>query len=97
MLPTEERRAFKRLPVNCRVIVREPGGQELGRGSGKNLSGGGILFIAGQAVEVGDELEVSLVPSMERMAPMTALIKVVRVERAARDYTIAGSIQKVLT
>lgn len=100
MLLNDERRAFKRLPVNCGVVVREPGGPELGRGSGKNLSGGGILFIAGQSLEIGAELEVSLVPSLERITPMTALIKVVRVERverAAHDYEIAGSIQKVLS
>ena len=96
MLPNDDRRAFKRLPVNCSVVVREPGGAELGRGSGKNLSGGGILFITPQQVRVGTELEVSLVPSLDRMIPMTALIKVVRVEPESRDFAIAGSIQKVL-
>lgn len=96
MLPNEERRAFKRLPVNCSVVVREPGGLELGRGNSKNLSGGGILFTVEQSVHVGTELEVSLVPGLDRMPPMTALIKVVRVERESDDYAIAGSIQKVL-
>lgn len=96
MLPNEDRRAFRRLPVNCSVVLREPGGPELGRGNGKNLSGGGILFTATQVVRVGTELEVSLMPSLERMTPMTALIKVVRVESESRDFAIAGSIQKVL-
>lgn len=96
MLPADERRAYKRLPVDCDVVVREPGGPEVGRGNGKNLSGGGILFTAERILKVGTELEISLLPSVRSIAPMTALIKIVRVEREARDYAIAGSIQKVL-
>jgi hypothetical protein len=97
MLVSEvERRAYKRLPIECEVVYDTGESETHGRGAGKNLSGNGILFVSDRALPLGAKLQVQIIPSIRSIAPMTALIKVVRVEAAARQYTIAGTIEKVI-
>lgn len=99
MLITQgERRAFTRLMVNCRVVFRHSTTAKEVQGRGLNLSGNGIMFLAPQSIPVGTELELNVLPTLASLAPLTALVKVVRAEPSAEpnEYAVAGKIRQIL-
>lgn len=99
MLVTQgERRAFTRLPVNCRVVLKANEEKREIQGRGLNLSGNGIMFLAPEELAVGTELEVNVLPTLPSLAPLTALVKVVRAERSAQpnEFAVAGKIKQIL-
>ena len=94
----KERRAFNRLPIDCDVIYKRPGASAVLIGKGKNLSASGILFMADRAITVGTEIEVNLMPSTRNLAPLNALVKVVRMapSPSVSQFAIAGTIEKII-
>ena len=96
MLLDEERRAFKRLPVSCQVIFKQPGEQQSRAGTGMNLSGNGILFTTDRSIPIGTELEINVQPTMRSFSPLRAIVKIVRIEPTRNQYVLAGAIQRVI-
>ncbi len=94
-----ERREFQRLPLQCKIEYKQPGDQDILYGTGRNLSGSGISFTTDRAVTVGTELEIDVIPTTDKLQPLSALIKVVRMEPSpsARQFVIGGAIQKILS
>ncbi len=99
MLPNDERRNFARLAIDCTVVFKEPKTNTPAYGSGKNLSGNGILFESSERVKVGDELEIDVVPTLEQFKPLNALAQVVRVDPAhqSEHYLIAATLTRVIS
>ena len=61
-----ERRQFVRLDIRQKVSYKIIGTKKLGQSLTKNISGGGIRFLAEHPLEPGTELEVALrVPDRE--------------------------------
>lgn len=87
-----ERRAFKRLPAEAEVTVRPLDDGESAQGHGKDLSGGGILFMTAQRLAVDSlaEIEVRHPGRLASMPPLRALIRVVRVSGELPPFEIAG-------
>lgn len=95
-----ERRAFKRLPADTEVIIRPLTGSARDTARSKNLSGGGILLSSDRAYQPGTLLEVEVLTKTHRrfarqFAPLTAKVRVVRVEGKAPPYDVAAEFVDV--
>ena len=99
MLMDEERRAFARLPIDCTVVIKKTGKDTVSYGSGKNLSGNGILFETTEAVSPGSKLEIDVVPTLEQFKPLNATAHVVRVEPTDKEanYLVAASLTHIIS
>jgi hypothetical protein len=90
-----ERREFLRVPVNAEVRFRRlPDGEEQ-RGYVRNISGSGILFSSGNAVEPGTllSLKVDAPPAPNGTGnpePLRATVRVVRVTGDEFPFEIAA-------
>lgn len=96
MLLDDDRRAFKRLPMESTVLFRAMDESQPMYGAGRNLSGNGISFITDRSVPVGSELDVRVMPTLQRLSPLNARVKVVRVQRDAHHYVVSGLIEKIM-
>lgn len=77
----ECRRAFPRLAVNCEVAWRPCGDEAPRIAVARNISGGGMFLLAGEAPDPGDRMEVTVDPGMLSIPALNATVEVVRVER----------------
>lgn len=96
LITNDERRAFMRLPVNCKVIFKRSGTH--GQGRGVNLSGNGIMFLTEEPLSVGTEFELNVLPTLPSLAPLSAMVEIVRAEPGAHatEFVVAGKIQTIL-
>lgn len=94
----KDRRAFTRLPIECRVAFKRPGEKDVAFGAGKNLSACGVMFVADRPLVLGTELEVNIVPSSRLISPLNAMVKVVRLEPGADpdEFLVAGAIREII-
>lgn len=91
----QERRDFMRMDVNTRVKFKVVGQEASFDGVTVDLSGAGIAFSSEQKVDEGIMLEVSVLPETEKLNPLVATVKVVRVEpNDVHQFIIAGEIAK---
>ncbi len=100
LLSKVERRAYARLPIDCKVAYMRVGESRLSYGAGRNLSGNGILFSTLEAIPIGTELEINVLPSLTHLSPLNAVVEVVRLEPDASDtrqFGICGRIQQILS
>ena len=101
MLVNEDRRAFARLPIDCTVAFKLTGKNTVAYGSGKNLSGNGILFESSEPITIGAELEIDVVPTLEQFKPLNATAQVVRVDNMMQDqdnqYLIAATLTHIVS
>ena len=99
MLANEDRRAFARLPIDCTVVFKTTNKKAVTYGSGKNLSGNGILFESPEPVAIGSELEIDVVPTLEQFKPLNATAQVVRVEPVSQEssYLVAATLTHILS
>ncbi len=95
-----ERRDFKRLPAETEINIRQvPEGSQK-RGAGKNISGGGILLSASERFEPGMLLDIEVLTRTHQkfsrvFRPMTARVRVVRVEGDKPPYDVAAEFIEV--
>lgn len=83
-----ENRAFPRLAVNCEIDYRALDGSSRRRAIAKNISGSGILFVAGEAPEPGLRMEITVCPGMLSIPALNAIVEVVRVAaRPSWDFS----------
>ena len=95
-----ERREFKRLPAEVQINIRTVDRGELRQGSGKNISGGGILLSSNTRYETGQVLDVEIITATHRafsraFKPMLARVRVVRVEGQDPPFDIAAEFLEV--
>jgi hypothetical protein len=95
-----ERREFKRLPAEVQVNIRSVDRGDLKQGTGKNISGGGILLSSNTRYETGQVLDVEIITATHRaftrvFKPMQARIRVVRVEGQEPPFDIAAEFLEV--
>lgn len=93
MMLGNERRAFKRMALESTVQFQSVHDPQPMHASGLNLSGNGISFVSDSSLSVGSEIDVRVMPTLQRLKPLNARVKVVRVHRDANRYVIAGSIE----
>jgi len=90
-----ERREFKRLPAETEVQIRVVPEGGLKHGTGKNISGGGILLTSPQRFDPGTILDIEVLTRTHQkfsrvFRPLVARVSVVRVEGDEAPYEIAA-------
>lgn len=95
-LEYDEKRAFRRCPIVCRLTYRPAGGGPCSEGEGIDLSGSGILFVGETSLKIGKAVEVNLLSENRLTPPLTVYIEVVRCEQGKNGcYTLAGAIKGI--
>jgi hypothetical protein len=95
-----ERREFKRLPAEVQVNIRGVDQGNLKQGTGKNISGGGILLSSDTRFEAGQVLDLEIITATHRaftraFKPMMARVRVVRVEGEDPPFDVAAEFLEV--
>lgn len=99
MLANDDRRVFARLAIDCTVVYKEPNKETVAYGTGKNLSGNGILFETAQPLTVGEELEIDVIPTLEQFKPLNAIAQVVRVDasKTQSPFLVAATLTRIIS
>ncbi len=96
MYNVNELRSFQRIKTECAIQYKKADGNgELKEGTTRNLSGNGIFFIAGEALEVSTLLEIHVMPGTNATPPLDAIIEVIRSNpgKSEGEFEIAGMIK----
>jgi len=93
----DEKRDFIRVPVECEMALET---LDTGRrfvAEGRNLSGNGVLFVTGEALQPGDKLNLHIEATQVLNSVLDATIEVVRVEALADEprFAVGGVIQNI--
>lgn len=93
----EEKRATRRIPVQCPVQFKRDGKSATYEGLLKNLSVGGIAFESQVFIAPGELVDILLLPPQaSSVLPLDAVIQVTRsVRHAATVCEIAGRIKTI--
>ncbi len=95
----EEKRNHLRMAVEGAISYRSAGHRgDTNTGELRNLSGRGMMFLAGEAPALESELEVTVHPGNALTPPLHARVRVVRVVRQRRGerYEVGAVIKEVL-
>lgn len=92
-----EKRDYLRMALDCPVTYSDVEGLRSRQGTCINLSAKGIAFEAADNFPVGSKLKISMQPKLAMTPPLSAVVKVLRVERnsAKQCYTLAGQIEEI--
>jgi len=98
-----ERRTFARMKVDCDITYRHINDanvvdSKIISGTGKNISGNGILFTTKEPLKPGNKLELNVVPRLKEVTPpLSAIVNVIRVipENTPGRYTVGGAFDKI--
>ncbi len=95
-----EKRDFKRLPAETEINIRQVDKEGLKIGTAKDISGGGIMLESQHPFEPGTLLDIEVFTrthkSFQRVfKPLSARVKVVRVEGDKPPYSIAADFVEV--
>ena len=95
-----ERREFKRLPAEVQVNIKTVDQGESKQGTGKNISGGGILLSSDTRFEAGQVLDLEIITATHRafsrvFKPMLARVRVLRIEGEDPPFDIAAEFIEV--
>ena len=94
MIDYDEKRDFKRMPIDCSMRFSVVGDERDFQGKVINLSNKGILFTSRQKLEVGSLLTLVPTSSHAGTPPMHATVKVTRVINNRVHYEVAGIIRR---
>ncbi len=89
-----EKRDFIRMCVECPVLLQVPGGDTL-EGRVKNLSATGMLVLCPEPLSEGTELQITIQPGSEAIAPLDARVRVVRLVELEDGYELGLAISKM--
>ncbi len=95
MLDTDDKRKFHRIETNCRLSYRPAGGGQAHEGRCMNLSGDGLLIQGPAPAEVGQALEISVIPENRLTPPLDAFAEVIRCTPDDDGYEIAANITDI--
>jgi len=96
-----EKRDFLRMSLDSTLDYRLEGGGDQKQGRVRNLSARGMLFVAAEAMEPGQELKVVLTPPNPITPPMSANARVLRCDEVEaeqgdeRSWLIACEIEQI--
>jgi len=91
-----EKRASRRIPVECVVRFRIVGAEQSYQACSKNLSVGGIAIAGTAVVKPGDTLELQLLPPKgSAVLPLDALVTVTRSTENESGCEVAGYFKEV--
>mgnify|MGYP000353591875 FL=1 len=98
MVDSYDSRDFRRMNIDCEVVVRRIGEDVIINGTATNLSATGLLFNFARALEFDEVLEIKISPGKEGLTPpLHAMARVVRVEAGAgNDYAIGCLITEMV-
>jgi hypothetical protein len=80
MVDSSDERDFHRMAIECRGSCREVGTDPLHPVVVRNLSATGMLLRCAQRFDVGQMLEVSVLSEDRLVAPLHAIVEVLRVD-----------------
>lgn len=92
----DEKRDYIRMDIDCDVTYRLPGSEAVYQGRGTSISGAGVSFIADQNIQVGQAVEINVLPTKSLTPPMNAFIEVVRTTpNHDGTFEIAATIKSI--
>lgn len=92
---SDNRRDFLRMEVAARLQFSVADDPTVFEGVSRNLSAGGLLFETERALSVGQELRVRVLPEHQHIPPLTATLRVTRVEPEGAGFLVAGELLDV--
>ncbi|MGE0371769.1 MAG: PilZ domain-containing protein [Gammaproteobacteria bacterium] len=88
MITSPEQRGFPRIATECGARYRVTGAQAARAAVIKNISAGGMLFIAADELDVGTTLELRVDPGQLSIPMLSAVVEVVRSAPARNEGTV---------
>lgn len=93
-----EKRDFIRMFIDAPVDFSITGTGEWFKGTGQDLSGGGLSFSTQQSLSEGDKVDIKLHPITPVTPPLEAQVTVIRADQLEGDtYSISTKIEKILS
>jgi len=93
-----DNRSIRRIPIECPLSYNSIDQQDIRKGIALNISNNGILFLANEELEEGSLKEIRLEPLDESIAPLSAIVQILRVELAEginNQYKTAAVIKRL--
>ena len=85
----DDGRDFRRMDINCEVVVHRIAEDKMITGKAINLSATGFSFSCAEQLQFDEELEIKITPGQEGLTPpLHAMVRVVHVN-ATTDNTYA--------
>lgn len=91
-----DNRSIRRIPVECPLTYNSIDKQDIKKGIAIDISNHGIMFLANEKLEEGSLKEIRLEPLDDSIAPLNAIVQILRVEVAVgmnNQYKTAGVIK----
>lgn len=79
MFNLPENREFPRMTIDCGITYQHLDEPEIRHAVAKNISSGGVLFVAAEEPEVGAMMEIRVGAGNMSIPPLSAVVEVVRV------------------
>lgn len=99
MVDSYDGRDFRRMDIDCDVVVHRVAEDVIINGKATNLSATGLSFTCTDSLQFDEELEIKINPGQEGLTPpLHAMAKVVRVEQMAdTTYTVGCVITEMVS
>jgi hypothetical protein len=81
MFNLAENRKYPRMAIDCAMTYKYVDDVDVRYAVAKNISGSGVLFIAGEEPQLGTLVELKVNPGSLSIPPLNAIVEVVRVNR----------------
>ena len=95
----DDSRDFRRMEINCEVVVHRIAEDVIITGKAINLSATGFSFVCDDKLQFDEELEIKITPGQEGLTPpLHAMVRVVHVnETTESTYAIGCVISSMLS
>ena len=91
-----EKREYFRMNTHSAMTLKPDGSDEVYEGVCINLSANGVLFTSSQRFDPGTIIHINITPAKAVVAPLDAIIEVVRTQvDSEKGYAIAGQIKQI--
>ena len=97
MVDSSDMRDFRRMSIDCGVTFKKTNSDSACSGIATNLSATGILIECDEQLEVGDELEINVKPEKAIVAPLSAIVEIIRIGQGnnGKAYELACTIKEM--
>lgn len=97
MVDSSDMRDFRRMSIECGVTFKKIDSDSVHTGLVTNLSATGVLIECDQQLAVGDELEINVKPAKTIVAPLYAIVEIIRIGQGNDDraYELACTIKEM--
>lgn len=85
-----ENREFPRMAIDCGITYNVLDAPEARSAVIKNISGGGVLFLAEEEPQIGAMMEIKVNPGNISIPPLSAVVEVVRVNPGSTSEWRSG-------